>query len=218
MPDNTLKSRRQLAEYCKRLYDRDLVGSTQGNLSYRYAPDKILITPTGGNLGYLKASDIVVINSSGSKISGRGERSSEYDIHLKIYEARRDIMAVCHAHPVVLTAMSITRTDLSRLILPEIIYEFGIIPVLEFACPGTPELYDTISKYISRHEAFVFSNHGALTIGKSIEQVFNRMEMLERYARTLLAASRMGEINEIPAEMAKNLPGHERIAGQLSIE
>ena len=218
MPDNTLKSRRLLAEFCKRLYERDLVGSTQGNMSFRFAPDKILITPTGGNLGYLKASDIVVINSRGDKLSGSGERSSEYDIHLKIYKARRDVMAVCHAHPIALTAISLTKTRLNRPILPEIVCEFGTIPIAGFSAPGNSELFDSISKYIGRHDAIILSNHGALTVGATLEQAVNRMEMLERYARTILATRSLGEIIEIPPEAAVKLPGYERIADQLSIK
>lgn len=211
MPDSTLKTRRLMTEYCHRLYARDLVGSTQGNVSVRYDDNTIFITPTGSNLGFINVSDFVTISSTGEKIKGRGEPSSEYDVHVKIYAGRKDVNAVCHAHPIAATALSLVDFDLSRLILPEIIHEFGIIPVVEYGTPGTAELYESLERYVVTGDGFILRNHGAITLGRTLEQAFNKMEMLERYARTLNNAIKIGTIREIPVERARKIPGYDRI-------
>ncbi len=216
MIDNTLQIRRQMVEYCERLYDRDLVGSTQGNISLRHDSSWILITPTGSNLGYLDASDIVVITKKGKKVSGKGEPSSEYDLHLKIYEARKDVKVICHAHPIGALSLSLTESKLNKLILPEIINVFGTIPIVEYGTPGNSEVFDKLDKYVQKHDAFILRSHGAVTLGKSLDEAYNKMEMLERYAWTIITVKQLGKIKELPVKQANKLPGYERVLDQLS--
>ena len=212
MPEATLKDRRDLLEYCNRLYQRDLVGSTQGNMSIRLGAGNILITPTGGNLGYLKPSDLAIINSNGKPVGGKRKPSSEYYLHVGIYAARKDVKAICHAHPVATTAIAISDIDINRPILPEIICVFGAIPMIEYGTPGTSELFEKLEPFIAEYDALVLRNHGAVTLGENLEQAFNRMEMLERYARTLLMAKQHGAIKEIPDDLIGQIPDAEKLA------
>jgi L-fuculose-phosphate aldolase len=205
--------RLNIVDCCKRMYDRGLVGGTQGNASIKIDNQRILITPSASNLGYLKPYDSVVISMSGKKLTGDGKPSSEYLLHLGVYKDRPDISAICHAHPIAATALSMTGTDVSwddglnKLILPEIFCTFGRIPVVEYGAPGTPELFTRLQPYLAGHDAFILSNHGAVTLGKCLNEAFNKMEMLERYVQSLILAKSIGGIREIPLPAVGNIPG-----------
>lgn len=208
--------RRKVVEYGRHLYERNYVGGTEGNISVRLNGSKVLITPTGKNLGYLKPSELVVISARGKKLSGRLSPSSEYKLHLAIYTHRRDIKAICHAHPLYATACAIAGLSMDKLILPEIIMTLGVIPVIEYGTPGTIELFEKMCCKVENHNAFLMKNHGVLTVGKDLEDAFNKMEIVERYARILSIASLIGKPSVIPKKMAEKIPGFEKIKSQLS--
>ena len=54
-------------------------------------------------------------------------------MHLKAYEMRRDIEAVVHAHPPVITAFSVAGIDLTEAILPETIFILGEIKFAQYS-------------------------------------------------------------------------------------
>lgn len=199
--------RSELTEYCRRLYLREIVGGTQGNASVRVDNSRILITPAGKNLGYLEASDLVVISMKGEKKTGELEPSSEHNLHTGIYISRPDINAIIHAHPTAATACSIADMDMNKPVLPEIIITFGKIASVGYAKPGTTEVLARMKPVLGDHTAFLLKSHGAVTIGRDLEEAFNKMEMLERYARVMLAARQAGGLKQIPLTEARRLPG-----------
>ncbi len=209
MPD-VRSFRRQLVDYGKHLYNSGFVGATEGNISVRLNRASVLITPSGKNKGRLKPSDMVVISLKGKKLSGKHAPSSEYRLHLMVYNQRPDIKAIVHAHPIYATAHAVAGLALDKLILPEIIGTFGIIPLVDYGTPGTLELTEKIADFIGNHDALVLKNHGAMTLGKSLEDAFNKMELVERYARILTIAKQLGKPWEIPIKLAKKIPGYER--------
>lgn len=208
--------RRNIIEYGKRLYERNYVGGTEGNISVQLGNSKVLITPTGKNLGYLKPSELVMISAKGKKLSGKLLPSSEYKLHLAIYAHRHDIKAICHAHPLYATAFAVAGLTMDKLILPEIIMTLGTIPLIEYGTPGTIELFEKMCCRIKNHDAFLMKNHGVLTVGKDLEDAFNKMELVERYAMILATASLIGKPSVIPKKMAQKIPGFEGLEVQLS--
>jgi len=206
MPEITAL-RSQLTQFCHRLYERDLVGSTEGNASVKIDLQRILITPSGSSLGYIEPDDLVIISMDGRQLSGEKKPSSEYRLHLGVYQHRWDIGAICHAHPVAATACGVAGIALDQPILAEIISAFGIVPLVEYGTPGTPEVFEKMVDLVERYDAYLLKNHGAVTLGATLEEAFNKMEMVERCARVTIAANLLGSTNELPAEMILKLPG-----------
>ena len=213
---NVPQLRSQIAGYGKRLYKRDYVGGADGNLSIRLNQTKVLITPSGKCLGYLKPSELIIISSKGKKISGKLSQSSEYLLHLDIYSHRRDINAVCHAHPIYSTAFAVAGIALDKLVLPEIISSLGIIPLVDYGTPGTPELFEKMADMVDCHDAFLLRNHGVVTLGADLEDAFNKMEMVERYARILIAAKILGKPYQLPKKLAAKIPGYDKVKLQMA--
>jgi L-fuculose-phosphate aldolase len=204
-----------LAEYCHRLYNRDLIGSTEGNLSVRLSDKSILITPAGINKEKVSQSDVVKVSIDGRVLAGIHKPSSEYQLHLEIYKRRPEIMAICHAHPIYATAFAVAGNPLDKVILPEIVAAIGLIPVSEFGIPGTADLARKVGKLAKDFDSILIKNHGVVTLGANLEEAHNRMELTERYARILYSAMTVGKAQPLPPAMARELPGYKRLKRQM---
>jgi ribulose-5-phosphate 4-epimerase/fuculose-1-phosphate aldolase len=55
------------------------------------------------------------------------------------------------------------------------------------------------------HDVFLLANHGATTLGPTVEVAYNRMESLEHSARILLAARLLGRVRTLTAEQVRDL-------------
>ncbi|MCX6826330.1 MAG: class II aldolase/adducin family protein [candidate division Zixibacteria bacterium] len=190
-----ISQRRVLIKYGRLLYKNGLVAGAQGNLSIRLKDGNILITPAGASKGFLKEENLIVVSLKGKKITGRGEASSELLMHLAVYKHRPEIEACCHAHPPFATAFSAVGRNLPSHILPEVIVVIGEIPLAKYAPPGTSAVPQSIKKLLPNHNAFILQNHGVLTIGRTIEEAYNQMEIVEHYAKIVYIAENIGKLN-----------------------
>ena len=207
--------RNELVEFGRRLYQRNHIGAAEGNLSARLADNKIMITPSGISKGYMKSEDPVVCDMTGKKLQGALKPSSEIKLHAAIYKWRPDIFAICHAHPIYATGYSTARIPLMRPILAEVVGTIGGVPLTHYGAPGTAELPETLAALINRYDAFLLEAHGVISLGKTIEDAYNKIEIVERYARILYVAERLGPVKELSsAEIDRLLKG----AGRLNIK
>ena len=188
-----------MCEVGRRLWQRGLVGATEGNLSARLSPQRILCTPAGLCKGHLRPADLVVIDNKGTVIEG-SVPSTEIKMHLRIYQKRPDCQAVVHAHPPVATGFALAGEDIPDDVLPESIVVLGSVATVPFAMPGTDELPDALEPLLEDHKSFLISHHGAVVMGKDLLDAYNRMETLERIAQVLLYAKQVGKVRPMPAK------------------
>lgn len=206
--------RTEIAEIGRRLYEREYICGTEGNLSARLSDAKIMITPSGMNKGIMKPDDMIICSVEGKKLEGTGEPSSEIMLHTAIYKWREDVTAICHAHPIYATAYSVAGIPLNRPVLPEIVGTLGAIPLAGYASPGSADLSGTLADLIDRYDAFLLESHGVLTTGKSLEDAFNKLESIERFARIQFLADRMGGAKLLSIKETERLL---REAGRMDI-
>ena len=120
-------------------------------------------------------------------------------MHLRAYNRRSDVRAVVHAHPPIATGFSVAGESLEAPILPEVILQMGAVPIVRYVTPGTDALADSCEPYIDRCDAFLMANHGATTLGATLDVAHQRMESLEHAAKILLTARTLGRVNELSA-------------------
>lgn len=218
MPNNTGKDQASiLAKYCNKLYKMGFIGSAEGNLSVRLDKQAVLITPAGIDKAQITMPDIVRISIDGRVISGKHKPSSEYRLHLEIYKRRPDISAICHAHPIYATSFAVAGKPLDKVILPEVIAAIGLIPVSEYGVPGSSDLALKVAKLAANFESVLIRNHGVVTIGKNLEEAYNRMEVTERYAQIMFNAMIIGKALSWPEKLSSQLPGFNRIREQTAL-
>jgi L-fuculose-phosphate aldolase len=194
-----------IARVCRRLYERGLVAGPDGNVSVRLRDGLILVTPSGMSKVDVTPDDLVLVNSGGEVRDGNRAPSSELRMHLRIYERRSDVFAIVHAHPPTATGFAVAGQSFMAPVLPEVILQMGEVPIVRYATPGTAALADSLDLYLNDHDAFLLANHGATTIGATLDLAHQRMESLEHAARIILTARMLGTVNELSAADVKAL-------------
>lgn len=206
----TLAQRRAIVAVCRRLYERGLIAGPDGNVSVRLGPDRVLVTPSGMSKVDVRPGDLVEVALDGTRRTSRAaasyrEASSEVYLHLRMYSRRPDVMAVVHAHPPVATGFAVAGETLPGRVLPELIVQMGDLALVPFALPGGRAIADALEPYVRQHDAFLLANHGAVTVGPSLETAHQRMESVEHAARIVLTARLIGNVNELTAEQVTAL-------------
>ncbi|MDI6809330.1 MAG: class II aldolase/adducin family protein [Candidatus Eisenbacteria bacterium] len=198
----------------KRLYAKSLIVGTEGNISARTARAKIIATPKNVNKGFLDTESLAIVDLETGKSLSKAQPSSEIKMHLHVYRSRPEANAVVHAHPPVATGFSVAGIDLAQCILPELILTVGPVPLTRYGTPSTEEVPKAILPHIHKSNAFLLANHGALTLGKSIDEATDKMEMVEQFARVLLVARALGNVNVLPKEEVSRLIELRKLNGQ----
>jgi L-fuculose-phosphate aldolase len=188
-----------IVRVCRRLYERGLVAGPDGNVSVRLRDGAILVTPSGMSKIDVAPEDLVLVGSDGAIRDGRRRPSSELRMHLRIYERRADVCAVVHAHPPTATGFAVAGESFMAPVLPEVILQMGEVPIVRYATPGTAALADNFELDLEQHDAFLMANHGATTLGRTLELAHQRMESLEHAARIILTARLLGRVNQLSA-------------------
>jgi L-fuculose-phosphate aldolase len=199
------KFRSEITRFCRLIYDKTYVASTDGNISARLPDGHIMCTPTVCNKGFVKPEDMVIIDSKGQRIKGERKASSEIAMHLLIYEMRPDIHAVVHAHPACATAYAAAGIPLNKALISEVVLALGCIPLAQYGTPGTPELTDQLRPYVKNYDALLMANHGVVTYGANLEDAFNRMDTVEHFAKISIYTRILGRERLLSSEDVEKL-------------
>jgi L-fuculose-phosphate aldolase len=198
MPKTERELRQDIVEVGRFVWQKGWIAANDGNISIRMEENRFLCTPTGVCKGLLQPDDLIICDLQGNKIEGRLERTSEFAMHLTIYNLRSDVKAVVHAHPPVATGYATAGRALNAALLPEVIIGLGCVPLADYGLPGTPALTDGMLPYIPKYDALLMANHGAVCYGADVHQAFFRMETVEHYARIALVAELLGGPTLLP--------------------
>lgn len=197
--------KKAMCEYGALLYQRGLLAGTDGNMSVRLDDDRIMVTPSGMAKGRMTPDDQVIVDINGKHLQGNKKASSEVLMHLFVYQNRPEIKACVHSHAPFATSFAAAGIELSGDILPEIVVYIGKIPLTDYAPPGTDAVPKSLEPFVEESNAFLLRNHGLLTIGRDLEEAYNRHEVVEHYARIVHLARQLGNINAIPSDDFKRL-------------
>ncbi len=199
-----LELRKAICEVGKRLYLKNLVAATDGNISIKLGPDRFLCTPSAVCKADMAPNDILVADGRGQKIAGSGKVTSEFFTHLAAYEERPEMNAVVHAHPPKAIGFTLAGISMVECVLPELVNTIGGIPTTAYATPATKEGGGVVREYIRQCDALLMDRHGALTVGKDVWDAYYKMEKIEHAAETLLTARLLGEVRTLsPDEIEK---------------
>lgn len=180
------------------MYASGFTPANNGNISVRISENEVLITPSGVSKGSLLPDTICKVNMKGDDILPNGiTKSSETPTHLRIYMDRPDVNAVIHTHPPYATAFAVAKIPLDKPILPDVIFHFGDVPLVEYGMPTTEELADVVSKYDQKYNALLLENHGVLCYGENLIIALHKTERLEYYARTIFLSSKLSSSIEL---------------------
>ena len=205
MDENVL--REQICEIGRRMYERRMVASNDGNISVRLGENEFLCTPTGISKGYMTPDCLCRTDSNGELIEKcvKYRPSSEMKMHMRVYALCPEVKAVVHAHPVFATCFAAAGIPLDEPVISEAVVSLGEVPVAPYGTPSTIEIPDSIEPFIRGHEALLLSNHGALTWDEDLLTAYMKMESVEFYAEIMYRVKQIGGAKTITPENVDKL-------------
>ncbi|MBK7228314.1 MAG: class II aldolase/adducin family protein [Ignavibacteriales bacterium] len=192
-----MSPKKKLVDICHKVYAKGFVAAYDGNISCRTTQNTVLITRSGICKGDVTEKDIVEVDLNGKNLSGNQKISTEHKIHLYAYKKRKEVNAVVHCHPTYATAFALIGKGLDKHYLPEVFLTFGKIPLCKYATPSTDGVHKSLDPYIDYAWAMLLENHGAVTLGKSLDEAYYKMEKLEHAAKIILLAKTIGKPREL---------------------
>ncbi|MBQ5973562.1 MAG: class II aldolase/adducin family protein [Oscillospiraceae bacterium] len=189
-----LAARRDMITLIRRSYRQGLFTATHGTYSVRLSDGSFLITPFGHDRAYLEVDDLVRIKA-GMKEQGKTP-SRAVRICQQIYEKNPDINAVLIADPTYGMAFAVTDADFDVRTIPESYILLRDITVRPFE-----ELYTDpegfASHFAPNRPAMICRNDCVIVTGGSLLQAFDRLEVLESTAHSIINAHDLGDIVHI---------------------
>lgn len=172
-----------VAAFMARCYARGLTTATGGNVSMRMGKT-MLITPSGKDKSSLSADDIAEVRiSDGVNLTPSLRLSIESDMHRRIYLARPDAGAVVHSHPLFASLFSASGEEIDTAIIAEDWYLLDKVAKVPYALMGTEALAEAAAACAADHDALLLENHGAIAVGRTLIEAFDRLECLEQAAK-----------------------------------
>ncbi len=186
--------KREVIDAGIRMLSEGITIGTWGNVTVR-DPETgyVYLSPSGMPYRTLVEDDIVVVRLDGTRVEGERKPTIETEMHLAIYRARPECNAVIHTHPIYSTAFSAMGEDIP-LLLDEAAQVLGdTVRTADYALPGTQELADNCVKALGdKAMACLLKSHGAVCLGKDLEQAFGNSTVLEATAQVYSIIRSMG--------------------------
>lgn len=196
---------RAVVDVCRKVEQKGFVAATDGNISARLQNGNILATPTSLNKGLVQVDDLVELTLDGVQHSGKRKPSTEMLMHYFIYSHRSDVNAVVHCHPVYATGFAAARIPLTPDIFPEVVVQFGNIPLADYATPSTSQVGESLKPYIMESDAVLLANHGVVTYGSDLWDAYFKMEKVEQIAQMLFVAHSLGGAKQLTKDQISEL-------------
>lgn len=208
------RKRLEIIEYGNKILEEHLTFGSGGNLSLRY-DENMLITPSGVPYEELQKLEIVYMNYEGEVIIGKLKPSSEYMIHSKIYQERKDINAIIHTHSKYINVLGAIGEDLKAVHYLIASSGDSIVKVAPYETYGTKELAERALEYLENRKAVILANHGLVACGENLEEALQISRDLEFCAFVYVKALAVGKVNIIPDEKIKEVVEKFKTHGQI---
>jgi len=186
--------RSQIVDIVHRACDKNLMISTEGVASIRLEGDDFLITPSGLGRRTIGIEDIVMIQN-GEREKGKNPSRSVL-LHQAIYKHNPEINSIITAQSPSVTAYAISKNYFETRTIPESYVVLRDIPKIEFGVQynNPEEIAKTLSKSI---HVLLIQNDCLLTTGKNILEAFDRLEVAEFSANSLITSKIIGDCIKI---------------------
>ena len=185
------KAKKIVCDAGVRLVNAGLTAGTWGNISMRIDEDYMAITPSGGEYMSMTPDDITIVNIHDGSYEGK-KPSSEKNLHSAVYKDRKEINAVVHTHSSNASVVASARRevppildDLAQIIGPS-------VRCADYALPSTKKIVKTTMKALKGRNAALMANHGAICIGRDMDEVFTCCEVLEKGCKAFIEAEFLG--------------------------
>ncbi len=207
----------QILYWCKWLNEHGFFGTklgSGGNVSCRIEnEDTIAVTPSSLPYKDMVTDDICIVDYNQQVIEGK-KPTMELSLHLAIYKERSDVNAVVHTHQMYASILSVMNIQKPiPALFDEIAFAIGHeVAFVPYALSGTPELAANVAATVTNKcKCYIIQNHGAIALGKDLQQACLHAEMLEKismvYYHSLAARNEVHTLPEPILQLVQQLFG-----------
>ncbi len=197
-----LAARRDMVTLIQRSYAQGLFNATNGTYSVRLSDGSMLITPYNKDRAYVQVEDLVRVKND-MKEQGKTP-SRAVRLHGEIYRRHPEIKAVLVAHPLHLMAFAVTDAVFDPRTIPE-----SYILLREISKQPFESIYQNPSSIASalsdRVPALLVENDSVITTGDSLLKAFDRLEVAETTASSIILSGALGKIAHITPDQIEDL-------------
>ena len=194
--------REDLCKFVHRSYDQGLFHSTQGTFSLRLAENEFIITPYGVDRKYIQPEDLVKIKD-GQCEQGKSPSRSVH-LHAEMYRQHDHVDSIIIAHPPNIMAFAVTDIPFDSRTIPESYILLRGMPKIAFdSVYNDPE--QTASLFQPDTPITIVKNNCVVVAGQGLLNTFDRLEVAEYSAKSILAARTLGDIVHIDDEKIDDL-------------
>nr|WP_255696844.1 class II aldolase/adducin family protein [Sandaracinobacteroides sayramensis] len=173
--------REALVATMRALDAKGLNRGTSGNVSARWG-DGMLVTPSGIVPDELTPGQMVHVLPDGSTPEGSHRPSSEWRMHMGIYQRRADAGAVVHCHARHATTLACAGKPIPPLHYMVAVSGGASVPVAPYATFGSDELAREVVSTLDGRRACLMANHGLIALGPSLRHALAIAEEVEEQA------------------------------------
>lgn len=194
--------RRDLCDFIQRGYRQRLLTSTGGSFSARIDEESFVISSYRVDRQSIRPEQLTLVRSGHREKGKRPSRAVM--VHQHIYRALPHVRAIVNATPVNATAFSCGFQKLDARTIPESYLFLGEVPVVPFAAQfGDGQ--EVLRVANSSQPVALMENNGALILGTSILDAFDRLEVLECTAEAIINSRAIGTVQPMTADQIRDL-------------
>lgn len=167
-------------------------------------PSRVFITPDRTHWSRVTGSRVAQVHLESEQIEAGGAVAQvALDIHLPVLRARPDIACVLHAHPPYATALSMLK-DPTLPASDQKAAEFCGRIAYDDSFNGFDGA--KIARALGSKDVLLMAHHGVTVVGRTIEQAYTDLYLLERAAQAYMLALATGrELRVLDAETSAEI-------------
>lgn len=195
------KYKQMVVDGGNKMVELGLTVGTWGNISIRDTETGLIyIKPSGMPYEAITAEDVVVMNSEMEIVEGTRKPSIEFALHISIMNARKDVNAVIHTHPIYSSAFCVTGQEIPGISEDFVQIVGDKVINCDYSLPGTPELARNVVAGLGDRNAVLIPNHGTVCVGADIPAALKICHVVEKSAQIYIYAKLLGTPQVISEE------------------
>jgi len=201
-PADEREIRAGVCRIVRRACNQGLMISTYGTVSCRWRGEDFLITPRNFSRWDIQPEDVVQIRN-GKREPGKTP-SRSVRIHQEVYRRNPAVNAILSTQAPYSMAFAVTGKSFDNRTIPESWILLQNVPLLPFEAhfAGQAKISESLR---SDHPVLIIQNDSILVAGRSLLHAFDRLEVAEFSARSLVHAIPLGEMKPINEEQIEKL-------------
>ncbi len=194
--------RSSVCEIMDRACQQGFMISTYGTASVRCKGNDFLITPAGKTKWEIEREDIVQV-SEGKREAGKIPSHAAW-LHERIYRENQGINSIIQTQSPCLMAFGITNTRMNVRTIPESWIFLQDLPTVSFDAlsPSTTNIPRLLS---TGNPGVIIGNDSVLFTGDKLLQTFDRLEIAEFSAKSIISGAPLGQMTPISDEQVEDL-------------